>query len=136
MPKGKLSASSKAQFKAYPSRFEKNKIAKLEKKVKAQPNNAPLVAKLERYLDKGVPYTRDRKSGGHTCKGLHKELGFVKNLPSELMKKSKLEIHWYMGSTFSRGTEPNHGESMRTQLEALGFKWSGYGRRKHKKTTR
>ena len=138
MPKLKQGASAKAQFKAYANenRHEKNKLDKMTRAAKAQPNNAPLQAALTRLYKSGATYTRNRKSGGHTCKGLYKKLGFVKNQPSDLMKKSKLEINWYMGIEMANASTPNHGKNMRTQLEALGFKWGGYGKRKHKKTTR
>lgn len=137
MPKLKQSASDKHQNSAYKSRFMKNQLAKLEKLAKEQPNNKQLQVRLEKAIDKAIPYTRNRKSNGHTCKGLYKELGFVKNQPSDLMKKSKLEIHWYMGNVLEYNyTIPNHGANMRSQLEMLGFKWGGYDKRKHKKTTR
>lgn len=141
MPKMKKSASDKHQYAQYKSRFEKNTIAKLMKLVKAQPNNEPLKLKLEKYLDKGVPYIRNRKSNGHVCKGLHKELGFVKNQPSEgmktTMKKVGLDMHWFYGTELKINHKtPNHGQSMCEQFEALGYDKKKRYVRKHKKTTR
>ena len=136
MPKGKQSASDKAQYSAYTHRFEKNKLAKLEKLAISQPNNKPLQEKLKKALDKGVVYTRNRKSGGHKCKGLYAKLGFVKNQPSELMKKSKLELHWFYGSDPTPCPTPNHGQSMCEQFEVLGYTKKKRYVRKYKKTAR
>lgn len=136
MPKLKQSASDKHQYAQYKSRFEKNKLAKLEKTAKAQPNNKPLQAKLEKALDKGIKYTRNRKSKGHVCKGLYKELGFEKNQPNGIMIKSKLPLHYFYGCELNFNTpKPNHGSSMGDQLEAFGFERKKYVR-KYKKTSR
>ena len=135
MPKLKQGSSQKAQFKAYSneSRFKKNKEAKLEKAAKAQPNNIQLQVALTRTS--GTKYTRNKKSSGHTCKGLYKSLGFVKNQPSEGMKKSKLELHHFYGCVLTQANTPNHGKSMCEQFEALGYEKKKYVR-KYKKTTR
>ena len=138
--KGKLvrSASSKAQFKAYhlECRHEKNKRLKMERAYKAQPHNEALRLKLVDMHRKASQYTRNRKSFGHICKGLYKSLGFDKNQPNEFMLKGKAPIHlYYAGASILNASEPNTGKSMRTQLEELGFKWTGYGKRKYKKTS-
>lgn len=137
MPKLKQGSSAKAQYKAYAAegRHEKNKLAKLIKLAKSQPNNKPVQSALEKALGKGVVYTRNRKSNGHKCRGLNKSLGFEKNQMSELMKKSKLDLHWYCGVDLSKQAIPNHGQSMCVQLESMGYKKKHYVR-KHKKTTR
>ena len=138
--KGKLvrSASSKAQFKAYAleCRHEKNKKAKMERAYAKQPHNEQLRLKLVDMHNKVVKYTRNRKSFGHICKGLYNSLGFEKNQPNEFMLKGKAPIHlYYAGAGIINDTEPNTGKSMRIQLEELGFKWTGYGKRKYKKTS-
>jgi len=138
MPKLKQAASAKTQFKAYAleRRHEKNKLATMERTAKTQPNNKPLQSRLKKVLNSNILYTRNRKSNGHSCKGLYKILGFVKNQLNSLMLKSKLGIQWYAGTSLVCAEAPNHGQNMRTQLEALGFKWKGYGKRKYKKTAR
>ena len=134
--KGKLvrSASSKAQYKAYALelRHEKNKLNKVLRTAEYQPNNDQVQAIK-------VKYTRNRKSFGHICKGLYNSLGFEKNQPNEFMLKGKAPIHaYYAGANIFafNNSVPNTGKSMRTQLEELGFKWTGYGKRKYKKTSR
>lgn len=137
MAKGKTkqSASDKLQYANYKTRFSTNKMAKLEKLAKSQPNNLPLQAALEKAISKGIPYTRNRKSAGHKCKGLYKALGFDKNQASEgikfTMKKQGLGLHWLIGCDIQYAKEvPNHGKSMAEQFEALGYE------RKYKKASR
>lgn len=142
MPKLKRSASDKAQFSAYSlqSRHEKNKLEKLTKLSKDQPNNLQVQIALNKLYKNGAKYTRNRISNGHKCKGLNKILGFVKNLPTELMVKGRAPVHaYYAGATVFNfnHVEPNHGSSMGTQLAILGFKIKGFhGKRKYKKTAR
>lgn len=137
MPKLKQSASDKHQYSQYKSKFEKNKLAKLRRLAKSQPNNKPLQARLEKALDKGIRYIRNRKSNGHTCKGMYSILGFVKNQPNGLMLKSKLGIHWYSGGEYNfNHIVPNHGKSMCEQFEALGYEKKKRYVRKYKKTAR
>lgn len=132
MPKLKQSASDKHQYSQYKFRFEKNKLAKLERVAKAQPNNKQV---QDRLKDTKILYTRSRKSNGHVCKGLYNILGFEKNQPSGQMLKSKLSLHWYYGCDLTPSNTPNHGKSMCEQFEELGYKKRKYVR-KYKKTTR
>ena len=141
--KGKLvrSASSKAQFKAYnlENRYTKNKYHKMVRAYMKQPHNEQLRIKIVELHTKIIKYTRNRKSFGHICKGLYNSLGFEKNQPNEFMLKGKAPIHtYYAGANIFafNNSVPNTGKSMRTQLEELGFKWTGYGKRKYKKTSR
>lgn len=95
----KSSPSDKAQHSAYKIRntHEKNKIARLERVVRTQPNNVAAAAALENILKKGASYTRNRRSAGHVCKGLYKELGFKDNRPNDKMLKSKLDLRKFFG---------------------------------------
>ena len=126
MSKLKQTPAQKAQFATYAATgFQRNKLATMLKTLKTQPNNKQL------DLITGFKYTRSRKSSGHKCKGLCKELGFVKNMPNGNMLKSKLPLHYFYGAEFEfNHNTPNHGKSMGQQLQELGYV------RKHKKTTR
>lgn len=135
--KGKLvrSASDKLQYTAYAleQRYKKNKLARAERTKKKQPNN-------EQLQDVSEKYTRNRKSLGHICKGIYTSLGFDKNNPTLIMSKGKAPVHLYQAGNTVFGfnhTVPNHGKSMREQLESLGFEIRKlHGKRKHKKTSR
>jgi hypothetical protein len=136
MPKLKQSASDKHQYTKYAFIFDKNKLARLERTAKNQPNNKQVQERLEQLLEDGVKHTRNRKSRGHICKGHYNELGFENNQMNENMKRSKLELHWFHGPELNFNTStPNHGLSMGDQFEALGYKRKRYVR-KYKKTTR
>lgn len=63
--KGRRQGSSyKAQYTAYKAenRYEKNKIAKLEKTIKQQPNNEVLKAVLAKIKKEGIAYKRNRRA--------------------------------------------------------------------------
>ena len=55
--------SDKAQYAAYKAegRHTDNKIAKLERTIKKQPNNEALKAVLAKWKKDGVPYRRNRR---------------------------------------------------------------------------
>lgn len=130
MAKGQRSGNSyKNQYKAYKaeSREHKNKIKKLQRVVRNQPNNKQAVEALDNTLKGKDSHKSGRRSGGHVCKGLYKELGFKENKPQDIHKKKAL--HWYMGGEFNFKKNKDiianlamHGDSISYQLKQLGIK--------------
>jgi hypothetical protein len=121
--------SYKNQYKAYngQSKEHKNRIKKLQRVVRNQPNNLQAAEALNKTLKGEHTHKAGRRSGGHVCKGLYKELGFKENKPQEIHKKKAL--HWYMGGSFNfkqnKDTKANlamHGDSVAYQLRQLGIK--------------
>lgn len=65
MAKNKSSnANQKAHYQRYKAeeRHAKNKIAKLERYVEQSPNDEQAKLALEKLLEEGVPYTRNRRA--------------------------------------------------------------------------
>ena len=120
--------SYKDQYKSYrlQDRENKNRIKKLQKVVRSQPENMQAIKALDRALLNKKPHTAGRRGLGHVCKGLHKQLGFIKNKPNEHMK---LTMHWYMGEHFDfkqnkdvKAMLNKHGDSAAYQFRILGIK--------------
>ena len=94
------SPSYKAAYKNYTNNntWLKNKIKKLEKTVKLQPNNMLAVKALKVAKAGDSKYTRNHK-GEHKCKGFSNLFGYVGNKPQKFMGNSYL---WYTSSKYNK----------------------------------
>ena len=94
------SPSYKAAYKNYKNNntWLKNKVKKLERTVKNQPNNKVAAEALKVAKAGESKYTRDHK-GEHTCKGFSKLFGYIENKPQKYMGQSYI---WYTSQNFTK----------------------------------
>lgn len=126
--------SYKAQYMSYKTNnnHEKNKVAKLRKVVKAQPNNEQAKEALKKVLKSGAVYTRNRKAENE-CKGRMNIFGYENNHATKRIRFSKL---WHTTTNFSNWFGPSvskeakvtTSKSVYEQLKELGYKV--YGRKR------
>ena len=94
------SPSYKAAYKNYDNNgtWLRNKIRKLQKVVKNQPNNEMAKEALTRLLKEGATYSRN-KSGDHPCKGRLSIFGFDKNKDTKRTSNSYI---WHTSTNYSK----------------------------------
>ena len=136
--------SHKNQYKAYSNNnsFEYNKIAKLERTVKKQPNNLMAKEALKKAVKSGCTYSRNNKSA-HPCKGRSTAFGWEDNKAPKKSYKVVFSYIWHVSRNFSNWFLPSCGDQLKTannaktirqQLINLGFT-PPYGK-SNKKTSR
>ena len=107
-------AKSQRSGKSYKDQYDKykrsgshfkNRLRKIIKIAKEQPNNLQVAALLLKLMEiRSTPYIRNRPHGGHICKGCQNKLGWVKNKSTPEMKK--LGEHKFYGSFKNQPSAP------------------------------
>jgi hypothetical protein len=133
--------SYKNQYKNYKinNRRQANKITKLERIVRQQPDNIQAKEALNRALKAPANNYPRSKGGDHACKGLNSVFGWENNHSTKRTPLSKL---WHTSTNYSKwfgpsapknGDTANRSISLWNQFINLGFR--SYGR-KYKKSSR
>lgn len=100
--------SFKQQYKDYQSqgRWLDNKIAKLERTVKNQPNNKMAATRLNQILKDGA--TRPKVvNGDDECKGRSTILGYIKNKVPPKSHKIQYSKIWSISTNYSKWFLPS-----------------------------
>ena len=102
--------SYKNQYKNYNNNdsFTKNKIVKLKRTVKNQPNNEMAKDALKKALKTGCTYTRNNDNVSNSCKGKCSILGWIKNhVNKENAHKIRFSSIWHISPNYSKWFLPS-----------------------------